>query len=130
VFAEMEADLGCRTGGGDLSGWAAQGVLLLNTCLTVPAGAPGGHGRLGWQRLAAEVLGRVSERPTAFLLWGRHAQALKHHVRPGTHLFVESPHPSPLSARGGFFGSRPFSRVNDWLQARGERPIDWCGKFG
>ena len=126
VFAEMEADVGCRPANGDLSGWAAQGVLLLNTCLTVPAGAAGGHGRLGWQRLAAEVLDRVSHRPVAFVLWGRHAQALKPHIRDGAHLFVESAHPSPLSARQGFFGSRPFGRVNAWLEARGERPVDWC----
>ncbi len=127
IFAEMEADLGCRPANGDLSEWAAQGVLLLNTSLTVPAGAAGGHGRLGWQRLAAEVLARVSERPTAFVLWGRHAQALKRHVRPAAHLFVESAHPSPLSARTGFFGSCPFGRVNAWLGERGEAPVDWCG---
>jgi uracil-DNA glycosylase len=72
------------------------------------------------------VLNRVSARPLAFVLWGRHAQALKRHVRPGAHLFVESAHPSPLSARRGFFGSRPFSRVNAWLTARGERPVAWC----
>ena len=127
VFAEMEADVGCRPANGDLSGWAAQGVLLLNTCLTVPAGMAGGHGRLGWQRLAADVLDRVSQRPVAFVLWGRHAQALKRHIREGAHLFVESAHPSPLSARQGFFGSRPFGRVNAWLEAQGERPVDWCG---
>lgn len=127
VYAEMQADLGCRPRDGDLSGWAAQGVLLLNTCLTVPAGEPGGHAGLGWQRLAAEVLARSSARPAAFVLWGRHAQALKRHVRPGSHLFVESAHPSPLSARRGFFGSRPFSRVNAWLAARGELRVDWCG---
>lgn len=127
IYAELETDLGCRPVDGDLSGWAAQGVLLLNTSLSVPAGAPSGHGRLGWQRLAAEALWHVSERASAFVLWGRHAQALKQHVRPGTHLFVESAHPSPLSARRGFFGSRPFSRVNDWLEARGKRAVDWCG---
>lgn len=127
IYAEMEADLGCRPADGHLGGWTTQGVLLLNTCLTVPAGMAGGHGRMGWQRLAGEVLARVSARPTAFILWGRHAQGLKRHVRPGEHLFVESAHPSPLSARRGFFGSRPFGRVNRWLEARGERPIDWCG---
>jgi uracil-DNA glycosylase len=103
-------------------------VLLLNTCLTVPAGVAGGHGRLGWQRLAAEALLRVSARPVAFVLWGRHAQALKRHVRPGDHLFVESAHPSPLSAHRGFLGSRPFSCVNAWLEARGGQPVDWCGR--
>ena len=127
VFAEMESDLGCRPAGGDLSGWARQGVLLLNACLTVPAGEANGHRRLGWQELTAQVLDRASRRPTAFLLWGRPAQAQSRHIRRGDHLMVESPHPSPLSARTGFFGSRPFSRVNAWLAARGEAPIDWCG---
>ncbi|MBM9594427.1 uracil-DNA glycosylase [Roseitranquillus sediminis] len=126
VFAELEADQGCRLPDGDLSGWARQGVLLLNTCLTVPAGAANGHRRLGWQRLAAEVIGHVSLRPTAFVLWGRPAQAMARHIDPGDHLVIESPHPSPLSARTGFFGSRPFGQVNDWLVARGETPIDWC----
>jgi uracil-DNA glycosylase len=126
VFAEMEADIGCRPPSGDLTEWARQGVLLLNTSLTVPAGRAGGHGGLGWRRLAGEVLDHVSMRPTAFVLWGRQAQALRRHVRPGPHLFVESAHPSPLSARSGFFGSRPFSRVNEWLADRGEVPIDWC----
>ena len=127
IFAEIEVEFGCRPETGDLSGWAAQGVLLLNTCLTVPSGQAGRHKRLGWQRLAAEVLERVSARPCAFVLWGRQAQALRRHVRPGDHLVVESAHPSPLSARNGFFGSRPFGRVNDWLAARGEAPVDWCG---
>jgi uracil-DNA glycosylase len=126
VFAEMQNDLGCRPPDGDLTDWARQGVLLLNTSLTVPVGRAGGHGALGWRRLAGEVLARVSARPTAFVLWGRHAQTLRRYVRPGPHLFVESAHPSPLSARKGFFGSRPFSRVNEWLADRGEVPIDWC----
>lgn len=126
IYAEMDADLGCRPVDGNLGHWAAEGVLLLNTCLTVPEGCAGGHARLGWQGLAAEVLARVSARPTAFVLWGRHAQALRRHIGGDGHLFVESAHPSPLSARRGFFGSRPFSRVNDWLRSRGERPIGWC----
>ena len=116
----------CFRPNGDLRPWARQGVLLLNTCLTVPSGEAGGHARLGWQRLAVEVLQEVSVRPCAFLLWGGHAQGLKPAVRPGAHLIVESAHPSPLSARRGFFGARPFSRVNGWLAARGEPPIDWA----
>ena len=127
IFAEMRDDVGCLPAGGTLSGWAWQGVLLLNACLTVPAGDANGHRRLGWQALTAQVLDRVSRRPTAFLLWGRPAQALARHIRGGDHLLIETPHPSPLSARTGFFGSRPFSRVNAWLAARGDVPIDWCG---
>ncbi|RMF37866.1 MAG: uracil-DNA glycosylase [Alphaproteobacteria bacterium] len=128
IFAEMEADLGARPACGDLSHWARQGVLLLNTALSVPAGEAGGHARLGWRPLVEEIVDRVSRRPTAWLLWGRHAQDFARFIRPGDHLMIETAHPSPLSARRGFFGSRPFSRVNAWLEARGETPIDWVGK--
>ncbi len=101
---------------GDLRGWARQGVLLLNTCLTVPAGRcrramPGSAGS-GWPKRCCDA---VSARPAAFLLWGGHAQKLRPHIRAGDHLVLETAHPSPLSARRGFFGSRPFSRVNLWL---------------
>ena len=125
IFKEMRDDLDFSPATGDLSHLARSGVLLLNTCLSVPAGSAGGHARLGWQRLAEEVIAEVSTRPTAFLLWGGHAQAMRGHIRGNGHLIVENPHPSPLSARRGFFGSRPFSRVNDWLVARGETPIGW-----
>lgn len=125
IFKELAEDTGDRLPDGDLSGWARQGVLLLNTHLSVPAGVAGGHARLGWEALAAQVLDRVSRRPTAFLLWGRPAQAQKRHIRPGGHLILESAHPSPLSAGRGFLGSRPFGRVNRWLAERGEPPIDW-----
>jgi uracil-DNA glycosylase len=127
IFKELQTDLDLplpRTSG-DLTGWARQGVLLLNTCLTVPAGLAGAHARFGWHRLAEEVIAEVSRRPTAFLLWGAHARALAPHIRPGDHLILASVHPSPLSARQGFFGSRPFSRTNAWLTARGEAPVDW-----
>lgn len=127
IYAEMVADIGACPANGDLRPWAAQGVLLLNTCLSVPSGAAGGHARLGWQRLAEAVLDAVSARPCAFLLWGAQAQGLRGFIRPGAHLVIESPHPSPLSARRGFFGSRPFGRVNDWLAARQQVPIDWAG---
>jgi uracil-DNA glycosylase len=125
IFKELADDTGDRLPNGDLSGWARQGVLLLNTHLSVPAGQPAGHARLGWERLTAQVLDRVSRRPTAFVLWGKPAQAQRRHIRPGDHLILESVHPSPLSASRGFFGTKPFSRVNDWLRARGEAPIDW-----
>lgn len=128
IFMELKRDLHAEPQDGDLSHWARQGVLLLNTCLTVPAGMAGGHAKLGWQCLAQDVLDHVSRRPTAFVLWGAHAQGLARHIRAGDHLKIESAHPSPLSARRGFFGSRPFGRVNDWLVARGTPPIDWIGK--
>lgn len=116
---------------GSLVGWARQGVLLLNTALSVRAGEAGSHRALGWGRLTREVLGVLSggERPMAFLLWGNDAQAQFQAVSGGQvaarHLVLASAHPSPLAARRGFFGSRPFSRVNDWLAARGEPPVQW-----
>lgn len=130
VFAELEADLGARPDTGDLSGWAAQGVLLLNTVLTVPAGVARGHARLGWQEFAAAIVAHVSRKPTAFILWGRDAQGFRSAIHTDDHLVIETAHPSPLSARRGFFGSRPFSRTNAWLLARGGTPIDWIGHAG
>ena len=127
IYKELQADLDVTRPNGDLRGWARQGVLLLNTALSVPAGEAGGHAKLGWQRLAEQVLEEVSARPCAFILWGGHAQMLRPHIRPGDHLVIETAHPSPLSARRGFFGSRPFSRVNDWLAERGMTPVDWGG---
>lgn len=125
ILQELADDTGDRRADGDLTGWARQGVLLLNTALTVPAGTAGGHARLGWHRLAAAVLADVSHSACAFVLWGNHAQAMAAHIRPGDHLVVASAHPSPLSARRGFFGSRPFSRINTWLTMRGAAAIDW-----
>ena len=125
IMRELKSDVGASLPDGDLSGWSRQGVLLLNTALSVPAGEAGGHARLGWERLAGQVLARVSQRPTAFILWGRHAQTQTRHIHDGPHLIHEGVHPSPLSAAKGFFGSRPFSRVNAWLEARGEAPVNW-----
>ncbi|MBV2361146.1 uracil-DNA glycosylase [Thalassococcus sp. CAU 1522] len=125
IFREMQDDLGAAPPNGDLRFWAAQGVLLLNTALTVPAGDAGGHAKLGWWKLTTEVLHRLSDAPRAFVLWGGHAQGLAHHIAGPEHLILRSAHPSPLSARRGFFGSRPFSRVNDWLKAKGDTPINW-----
>lgn len=130
ICREMEADIGVRPPDGDLTAWARSGVLLLNTVLTCPEGASNGHRGLGWQALAAEAVAHVSARPTAFVLWGRQAQAMKGHIRPGAHLIVESAHPSPLSAGRGFFGSRPFGRIDRWLAARGEPPVRWEGDRG
>ncbi|UWQ02612.1 uracil-DNA glycosylase [Aliiroseovarius crassostreae] len=125
IYAELETDLGISRANGDLSDWANQGVLLLNTALSVPAGEANAHQKLGWDRLVHQVLGRVSRRPTAFILWGNNAQKLARHIQPGDHLIVQTAHPSPLSARRGFFGSRPFSSVNNWLTDQGQPPIAW-----
>ena len=125
IFREMTDDIGAAPKKGDLTPWANQGVLLLNTALTVPAGKAGGHSRLGWAALTRGVLARLSPSPRAFLLWGRHAQGFRAAVSGPGHLFIETAHPSPLSAHRGFFGSRPFSRINAWLEDRGETPIRW-----
>ncbi len=127
LFRELRCDLGRPRASGDLRDWARQGVLLLNTALTVPEGEAGGHRGIGWERLTAQVLGRVSRRPTAFVLWGKRAQDAAKGIPEDGHLMIRSAHPSPLSAGRGFFGSRPFGRVDAWLVARGERPIDWAG---
>ncbi len=125
IFKEMDSDLGARPVTGDLRFWARQGVLLLNAALSVPAGEANGHKHLGWERLMQQVLAHTSKRPTAYVLWGKHAQRLEKHIHPGDHLILKTAHPSPLSARRGFFGSRPFSTLNAWLSSRGETPIDW-----
>jgi uracil-DNA glycosylase len=126
IFRELEDDIGATPANGDLTHWADQGVLLLNTALTVPSGDAGGHAALGWQRLTEQVLARLSDRPRAFLLWGKHAQSMRQHITGADHLFIETAHPSPLSAYRGFFGSRPFSRVNAWLEAQGGAGIRWA----
>ncbi|MBL4917464.1 uracil-DNA glycosylase [Szabonella alba] len=127
ILTELETDLGIPRVSGDLSGWAEQGVLLLNTVLTVPVGRAHGHKRRGWERLVSQVLAAVAgDGPRAFLLWGGPAQKLCRTLPRDGHLFLETAHPSPLSVYRGFYGSRPFSAVNDWLAGQGERPIDWA----
>ncbi|KIC37422.1 uracil-DNA glycosylase [Leisingera sp. ANG-M7] len=125
IYKELADDLGVTRPNADLRGWARQGVLLLNTALSVPAGEANGHKLLGWHHLMHQVLELTSARPTAYILWGNAAQKLEKHIKPGDHLILKTAHPSPLSARRGFFGSRPFSKVNNWLTARGEDAIDW-----
>ena len=126
IFRELDNDIGRSPATGDLASWADAGVLLLNTALTVPEGDAGGHLHLGWDALAAQVLQRLSDSPRAFVLWGKHAEGYAGHIRGNHHLILTSAHPSPLSAHRGFFGSRPFSRVNSWLQAHGHAPIPWA----
>ncbi|MDW4497540.1 uracil-DNA glycosylase [Sulfitobacter sp. D35] len=125
IFREMRDDIGACPATADLRFWADQGVLLLNPILTVPAGQAKGHAGLGWQRLTAQVLGRLADRPRAYLLWGTLAQKTAAGVDGTCNLKIETAHPSPLSARRGFFGSRPFSRVNAWLQGQGQTAINW-----
>ncbi|MBX7494784.1 uracil-DNA glycosylase [Qipengyuania sp. 6B39] len=131
IYKELEADLGkARPTHGDLTRWARQGVLLLNNTLTVEAGQAGSHAGRGWDAITDACVGAVAARPepSVFMLWGSHAQAKAKRIdglRGGRHCVIESPHPSPLSAHRGFFGSRPFSRANAFLEARGRGPIDW-----
>jgi uracil-DNA glycosylase len=125
IYKEMQEDLGAHPDTGDLRFWANQGVLLLNTCLTVPTKSAGAHAKLGWADLTKQVLQRLSDRPRVFLLWGGHAQGFAKYITGPDHLILQSAHPSPLSARRGFFGSRPFSRINDWLTQQGQQPINW-----
>jgi uracil-DNA glycosylase len=126
IFREVTEDCGACPPDGTLLGWERQGVLLLNTALSVMPGEAGAHARWGWDQLAAQVLAELAaNRPRAFLLWGAHAQKAAAAVAKPPHLVIATPHPSPLSARRGFFRSRPFSAINAWLVARGEPQIDW-----
>jgi uracil-DNA glycosylase len=129
VFKEMQDDIGCDIPDeGTLTGWAEQGVMLLNTVLTVRSGEAHSHRGKGWETLTDEVIRKLSEReaPIVFILWGRPAQEKKKLIDTERHAVIESAHPSPLSAKRGFFGSRPFSRANAFLTEWGEGEIDWC----
>ena len=132
IFKELEADLGLpHPGHGNLARWAQQGVLLLNTALTVEAGRAGSHAGQGWEAITDAIVAAVAAQadPVVFILWGTHAQGKAARVAalgPGTsHLLIKSPHPSPLSAYRGFFGSKPFSRANAFLLANGRGAVDW-----
>jgi uracil-DNA glycosylase len=129
IFKELHSDLGVVTpeGAGCLSGWAEQGVLLLNTVLTVRAGEAGSHKGQGWEKFTDAIIQAVAALPVppVFVLWGGPAQAKAQLLDPARHVVIKSAHPSPLSAWGGFFGSRPFSAVNQVLCERGQEPIDW-----
>lgn len=130
IFMELHTDLGLpQPSGGDLTPWAERGVLLLNTVLTVGRGAANSHAAWGWQRFTDAVLAAMAAlpQPVAFVLWGGHAQkkAALAADSPYPRLVLQAPHPSPLSAYRGFFGSRPFSKINAFLEASGSRAIDW-----
>ena len=127
IFKEIESDLGVRMSGSpDLRPWAEQGVLLLNSVLTVRAGQPASHGRIGWQTFTDAVISLISERceGVVFLLWGNFARSKAPLVDGTRHHILEAAHPSPL-AKGAFFGCRHFSRTNEILTSEGRAPIDW-----
>lgn len=127
MFKELRDDLGIAIPShGNLTSWAQRGVLLLNTTLTVRAGSAGSHHGQGWETFTDEVIQVVNQRDfVVFVLWGANARRKKLLIDTARHTIIESAHPSPLSAHNGFFGSRPFSRVNAALQAAGVEPVDW-----
>jgi uracil-DNA glycosylase len=128
IFKELETDLGCTVpNNGCLIPWAKQGVLLLNTVLTVREHEANSHHGQGWETFTDKIISLLNERetPLVFILWGTPARRKKAMVTNPNHYVIESPHPSPLSASRGFFGSHPFSRTNDFLRSTGQEPIDW-----
>jgi len=128
IFKELSMDLNIpQPSNTDLTPWAKQGVLLLNTTLTVLGGNPMSHANLGWETLTDEILQCVNEakESVVFILWGAHAQKKMPFIDQRKHLIIKSPHPSPLSAHRGFFGSKPFSQTNEFLVSKGLQSINW-----
>lgn len=129
IYKELEADLGVKKDftSGNLEDWSRQGVFLLNAILTVVASTPASHQKLGWEDFTDEVIKTISQRKehVVFILWGNYARAKRVLIDQTKHLVIEAPHPSPFSAYSGFFGSKPFSQVNNYLKQQGETEIDW-----
>ena len=128
IFKELFDDLRITSPqNGDLQNWANQGVLMLNNCLTVEKGMPGSHQGKGWEKFTDSVLKVINEKKNnvVFILWGRKAQEKCKFIYKNNHLLLESAHPSPFSAHNGFFGSKPFSKTNNYLKQKNIEPIDW-----
>lgn len=128
IYKELKNDLGIEiSNNGSLISWARQGVLLLNASLTVEDKKPNSHKDIGWQIFTDEIISTLNSRkePLVFILWGNFARSKKKLINNPSHLIIESSHPSPLSARRGFFGSKPFSRTNDFLKSHNIKEIDW-----
>ena len=125
IFREIESDLGIKNYIGDLSAWSRQGVLLLNTCLSVCAGLPASHSNIGWENFTNAAIEEIQKKENIiFLLWGKHAQQKKAFIQKDNFI-LEAAHPSPLSANNGFFGCNHFSKTNNLLTSLGSDPIDW-----
>lgn len=128
IYKELETDLKIPPrNSGDLTGWAKQGVLLLNAVLTVVKDTPASHRNLSWERLTDYIIKVLNEKdePIVFILWGNFAKAKKSLITNSKHLVITSAHPSPFSANYGFFGSKPFSKTNEFLKSTNQNPIDW-----
>ena len=129
IYKELYDDLHIQKDitNGDLTPWVKQGVMLLNTCLTVEKDKPNSHKNLGWHTFTDEVIKKLNERedPIVFILWGNNAREKKKYITNNNHLVIESAHPSPFSARNGFFGSKPFSKTNEFLKQNKKLPIKW-----
>lgn len=128
IFKELHNDIGLKTADtGNLTAWAKQGVLLINNVLTVEKGTPGSHKGRGWEEFTDKAIDILNSRtrPIVFILWGAHAQKKCEAIDSHTHLVLNSPHPSPFSARKGFFGCSHFSKTNEFLKATGQDPINW-----
>lgn len=128
IFKEIKSDLGFEIPKhGDLTFWAEQGVLLLNSVLTVEKGKANSHKGKGWEQITAKIIEKLNERqtPLVFMLWGRNAQEIGNVLNRQKHLVLTAPHPSPLSAYNGFFGCKHFSKANKFLEENGQTPVDW-----
>ena len=128
IYKELNSDLGIEVPlHGDLTNWAKEGVFLLNTILSVEQGKPLSHKNLGWEKFTLKVLKELDKdaKPKVFILWGKEAVSLKRIINNPMHLVIESPHPSPLSSYRGFFGSKPFSRTNEFLKENNREVINW-----
>lgn len=128
IYQELQSDIGVqKPDHGDLSSWAEQGVIMLNTLLTVEQGKPLAHKNKGWEQFTDSAIQAISEygQPSVFILWGSHAQGKEKLINKTKHFIIKEVHPSPLSAYRGFLGSKPFSKTNDWLISQGRSPIDW-----
>lgn len=127
IYKELYADLKIKRNGGDLSAWVKQGVLLLNSTLTVRAHQAGSHQNKGWENLTDAIIHKLAQtkKNLVFILWGKYAQNKGSFIDPNEHLVIKSSHPSPLSAYNGFFGSKPFSKTNNYLVSLNKDPISW-----
>lgn len=127
IYKELESDLKIRCDSGYLGSWASQGVLLLNSILTVEKGKPGSHANKGWETFTDDVINKINTRTRGivFVLWGSYAQKKGAKIDSNRHYVIESVHPSPLSAYKGFFGSQPFSKINDFLISADKEPVNW-----